>query len=154
MKKRLFYVIIILSVILVTITGVLSSYVYYEFYLNESKEQLKTIAKMLSKDDWDTFEAIHKSADNILTSSNYHIRITIVDKSGDVIFDNVANYNAIENHGNRPEIMNAFKYGTGEDTRLSRTLENDTYYYAMKLNDNRVLRLSRELSSIRKMFTN
>ena len=154
MKRRLFYIIIILSVISVTITGVLSSLVYYEFYLNDSKEQLETIVKISANYDWDGYTAINKSASDILESSNYPIRITIVENSGNVIYDNFANYDNIENHRNRLEIIGAFKNGTGEDTRLSKTLKNNTYYYAIKLDDNTVLRLSRELSSIREMFSN
>jgi len=156
MRKRVFYIIIILLVITTTTAFVLSSLAYYNFYVKEAKDQLKTIVELTSnnKDNWSDDIHIHSSVSNITNSVNYEIRITIVDEIGNVIFDNFANYQTIENHRNRPEIEKAFNTGYGEDTRLSKTLKNDTYYYATKLDDNTVLRLSRELSSIRNMFKN
>lgn len=156
MKKRVFYLIIILLVITTTATCIVSSLVYYNFYVDEAKDQLKTIVKLTSinKDNWNDDVNIRSSVNNILRAVNYKIRVTIVNDKGEVIYDNYANYETIENHRNRPEIINAFGTGFGEDTRLSKTLQNDTYYYAVKLDDNMVLRLSRELNSIRNMFKN
>lgn len=154
MKKRVFYIIIILLVITTTVTCVISSLIYYNFYVNEAKDQIKTIVKLTStnEDNWSDNIHIHSSVNNIIKSVNYRIRITIVDEIGNVRYDNFANYDSIENHKNRPEIEKAFNTGYGEDTRFSKTLQNDTYYYAVKLDNNTVLRLSRELSSIRNMF--
>lgn len=155
MKKRIFYIIIIMSVITATITGILSSLVYYNFYVKEAKEQVKTIVKLTSNDkgNWSD-DTLVSSVNNILKSVNYKIRITLIDEIGNVTYDNYANYETLENHSNRPEIVNAFNTGYGEDTRFSKTLEKDTYYYAVKLDDATVLRLSRELNNIRDMFSN
>ncbi|MFA6983520.1 MAG: ATP-binding protein, partial [Sedimentibacter sp.] len=57
-----------------------------------------------------------------------------------------------ENHRDRPEVQGAFEEGYGEDLRHSNTLSSDMYYYAVKLNDDEVLRLSREISSINSVF--
>ena len=40
------------------------------------------------------------------------------------------------------------KNGAGESTRISKTLKKQTYYYAVKLSDGSVLRLSRETQTI------
>jgi len=154
MKKRLFYIIIMISVIAATVTGILSSLAYYEFYVKESEEQLKAIVKLSSYYNWNDYSGIHESVNNIIKSVNYEIRITIVEDSGNVIFDNFADSETIDNHIKRPEIENAFNIGYGEDTRLSKTLKNETYYYSVKLDNGTVLRLSREMSSIRNMFDN
>jgi len=155
MKKRVFYIIIMLLVITTTATCIISSLVYYNFYVNEAKVQLKTIVKLTnSKDNWNDDTQIQSSVNDILRTVNYKIRFTIVDKTGYVKYDSYANYETIENHVNRPEIINAFNIGFGEDTRFSKTFQKDTYYYAEKLDDNTVLRLSRELNSIRNMFKN
>ena len=52
----------------------------------------------------------------------------------------------------RPEVQAAFEKGYGEDLRYSTTVSTDMYYYAVKLNDYKVLRLSREISSINNVF--
>lgn len=154
MKKRIFYILIILSVITATVTGILSSLVYYDFYVNESKEQLKTIGELSVKYDWDDYANINASVNDILKSVDYAIRVTIIDKSGNVIYDNFADHEIIDNHKDRPEIKDAFSKGYGEETRLSKTLKNDTFYYAIKLDNGTVLRLSRELNNVREMFAN
>lgn len=52
------------------------------------------------------------------------------------------------NHKNRTEVKEAFKHGHGEDTRMSMTLRKQTYYYALKLKDGTILRMSRETQTI------
>ena len=154
MKKRIFYILIVLSVISAIVTGVLSSFAYYEFYVSQSKEQLKTVVLLSADKNWDDFKGINDSASYILKSVDYSLRITIIDSEGNVIYDNYANYETIDNHRDRTEIRDAFEKGYGEDTRFSKTLKKDTFYYAIMLNNGNVLRLSRELSSVRDMFDN
>lgn len=154
MKKRVSYIIIILLLITATSTCILTSLVYYKFYEKEAKDQIKTIVSLSSKniDDWNDNIHIKDAINRIVKSVNYKIRVTIVDNTGNVTYDNFAQYETLENHRNRPEIEKAFRLGFGEDTRFSNTLKNDTYYYAVKLDDNTVLRISRELRSIQNMF--
>ena len=57
-------------------------------------------------------------------------RITLVKKDGTVLYDNETPAAEMENHGTRPEIRRAAETGVGEDSRLSETLETQTYYYA------------------------
>nr|WP_312578405.1 ATP-binding protein [Sedimentibacter sp.] len=154
MKKRVFYITIILLIITTTLTCILTSLVYYKFYEKEAKDQIKTIVSLTSNSvDWSDGTHIQSSVNRIVKSVNYKIRITVIEETGNVIYDNFAQYETLENHRNRPEIEKAFRVGYGEDMRFSNTLKNDTYYYAVKLNDNTVLRVSRELRSIRNMFT-
>ncbi len=154
MKKRVFYTIVILLVITATSTCALTSLVYYKFYEKEAKDQIKTIVSLTSNNinGWSDNAHIQNSIYRIVKSVNYRIRVTIIEESGNVTYDNFAKYETLENHRNRPEIEKAFNVGYGEDTRFSNTLKNDTYYYAVKLDDNTVLRVSRELRSIRNMF--
>ncbi len=152
MKKRLFLVILIISVTTSAITCLLTSYVYYNFYANNTKEQLKTIVKLTSQPErWSEPDKIQSTVNNILKSVNYNIRFTIIEDNGNVIYDSWT-YEINENHRDRPEIVEAFNRGYGENTRYSSTTSSDMYYYAVKLNDGAVLRLSREVSSINKVF--
>ena len=58
----------------------------------------------------------------------------------------------MDNHANRPEIMAALKDGEGTAVRHSDTIHRDVYYYATRLDDGGVLRVSRESSSIYAVF--
>ena len=152
MRKRLFLTILLISIIASTITCIMTTYVYHGFYANNAKEQLKTIVNLTAEPHkWDSRESINSSVNNILKSVDYNIRFTIINKDGNVIHDSWKD-TINESHKNRPEVVEAFEKGFGDDTRYSDTISSDMYYYATKLNDEEVLRLSREISSINKVF--
>ena len=69
-------------------------------------------------------------------------RITLVKKDGTVLYDNQTPAAEMENHSARPEIREAEETGVGEDSRLSETLETQTYYYALRLAKGNVLRIA------------
>ena len=74
--------------------------------------------------------------------SVYADRITLVDADGTVLYDNERDAVEMENHASRPEIAEALEKGVGESSRLSDTLAEQTYYYAIRLADGTVLRVS------------
>lgn len=87
------------------------------------------------------------------TADKTKLRITLIDADGTVIYDNkVGDVSQMENHRERPEIRYADKYGEGGSSRISSTIQTETYYYARKLKDGRFLRLSSEGMSIWKGF--
>ncbi len=69
-------------------------------------------------------------------------RITLVQKDGTVLYDNETPAAEMENHSSRPEIREAAETGVGEDSRLSETLETQTYYYALRLANGDILRIA------------
>lgn len=72
-----------------------------------------------------------------------HTRITVIDTTGEVLFDNIADIKTLDNHLNRPEIIKALKYGQGSSSRISKSLNADTFYYAISLPDGFIIRLSK-----------
>ncbi len=74
-------------------------------------------------------------------------RITWIQPDGQVIYDSFADSESLENHGDRPEIVDALKNGRGESVRLSDTLAEQTYYYASRLEDGTVIRVASTTSS-------
>lgn len=77
-------------------------------------------------------------------------RVTFIDGTGQVIFESQASGEALDNHGDRPEVIEAAGDGTGSDVRYSDTLAKQTFYYAMKLSDGSVLRVARTTDSVLK----
>ncbi len=75
-----------------------------------------------------------------LSSDRY--RLTWVDADGNVLCDTQAKDQQLENHAERPEIRQAQLTGQGESTRYSATLMEKTMYYARRLADGTVLRIS------------
>lgn len=75
-------------------------------------------------------------------------RITLLNQEGKVLYDSFGDETHMENHKDRPEIADAAAHGTGEKLRYSSTLSKQTYYYAVRLKDGRILRLSQSISTI------
>ena len=82
--------------------------------------------------DTDFLKSIHSDA----------IRITLIDKDGTVLYDSDHDARLMENHISREEITAALKTGQGNIRRYSETLHKETYYHALKLKNEQVLRLS------------
>jgi two-component system phosphate regulon sensor histidine kinase PhoR len=80
-------------------------------------------------------------------------RITIISPEGYALSDNYGAADLSYYRGDRPEFVQAIADGSGEAVRRSATFGADTYYYAIKLQDGNVLRLSRTLSGLREVFT-
>ena len=75
-----------------------------------------------------------------LESDQY--RITWLDADGAVLYDTRADAESMENHAQRQEVQQALATGEGESSRYSATLLQKTVYYAKRLPDGTVLRLS------------
>ena len=81
-------------------------------------------------------------------------RITYINKDGTVLFDNKADADEMQNHNNRTEFQKAEKYGAGECSRYSDTLSEKTIYYALRLKDGTVLRVSGTQDSVLALVEN
>ena len=75
-------------------------------------------------------------------------RITLISTNGTVLADTSANAEELENHADRKEIKDAIKTGKGTSSRYSDTLMQKTLYYAQKLDDSTILRVSTTQNSV------
>ena len=75
-----------------------------------------------------------------LTADRY--RLTWIAADGSVLYDTKTDAESLENHASRAEVSQALATGTGESTRYSSTLMEKTMYYAQRLDDGTVLRIS------------
>ncbi|WP_099469881.1 ATP-binding protein [Konateibacter massiliensis] len=79
-------------------------------------------------------------------------RVTLIDADGIVLYDSNEDASLMENHKNRPEIMEAQSDGSGSIVRYSETLRKQTFYYAVELNNGMVLRVANTTDSIVSMI--
>ncbi|MDR1363539.1 MAG: two-component sensor histidine kinase, partial [Spirochaetaceae bacterium] len=75
-------------------------------------------------------------------------RLTLIAPDGAILFDNMRDAEKMENHSARPEFQEALAGKTGENFRFSKTLEEQTYYRAILLNNGSVLRIAVSMDSI------
>ena len=136
MTKRIFKSIILASVIVLLASGGLTMGVLYNHFGNQLEEELRTEAEFLSiaveNEGMGAFDSIPSEAE----------RITYIDTDGTVLFDNRSNADDMENHLDREEIREAMEDGSGMAVRESDTLSQRTLYYALRLADGTVLRVS------------
>ena len=69
-------------------------------------------------------------------------RITWIAADGTVLYDTILPDTSEENHAGREEVKRALETGEGRSTRYSTTLLEKTIYYARRLTDGSVLRMS------------
>lgn len=75
-------------------------------------------------------------------------RITLISQDGTVLADTKAEVSELENHSKRSEITEAIQKGSAQSSRYSNTLMQKTLYYAKRLEDGNVLRVSATQNSV------
>ncbi len=81
-------------------------------------------------------------------------RVTRIDQDGNVLYDSRRDASSLENHGERKEVKDALANGTGEDIRVSDTVGNELYYYAVLLEDGTVLRVAKTMDGLARTAVN
>ena len=139
MKKRIFLSICFASLISVLLSSVFIGGVIYRNSENEIKTEIRNEAFYLAH----TLEFIGCDTAYLSeTGENVSNRITLIDTDGTVLYDNYAEENDMTNHMSRPEVADAAANGTGEAVRHSNTVGEKTYYYAVRLSDGTIVRIS------------
>ncbi len=137
MKKRIFLSICLTSITAVLLTLFIVTVVLYRNFVEEIKKEIMSASVYIAL-------ALDNSSEDILALASYKTkhRITLIDAEGTVLFDNFSDIRKMDNHLMRPEVQTALKYGSGESTRTSDTLLEQTYYHAVVLKDGRIIRLA------------
>lgn len=86
--------------------------------------------------------------DYLVRISETKNRITIINPDGSVSYDSEGNAEQMDNHSMREEVLEAFETGEGISSRFSDTIGTQTLYYAIRMDDGRVLRISVEVHSV------
>ncbi len=144
MKHRIFShtsLLIILSVILTFLAAGTVMYNRYDIYMKEGVRDEAAYIRTGLEQDGEEF--LTKKIGNATSS-----RITLLDKEGKVLFDSIENPDEMENHSNRPEFIEAQKSGYSEMVRYSNTLSKQTFYYAVRLENDQILRVAKTTDSL------
>lgn len=103
----------------------------------------KQISTELEKEAFYAAQGVESSGKEYLEKLNgKNSRITLIDQDGSVLYDSQAEASSMENHKDREEVEEAAATGKGEAVRMSETLSEKTIYYALRLEDGRILRVS------------
>lgn len=142
MTRKIFQSIIavVISVLLLSlalITGVL-----YNHFETAMLDQLRTTAQFaeqgVEREGMAYFGSLHAQ----------NCRVTWIAADGTVKYDNRSDPKTMENHADRQEVREAMENDSGTSVRRSSTLSEHTMYYAKRLSDGTVLRLSMSQRSV------
>lgn len=151
MKRKINIRLVLIAILAVLASTISTTIVYYNLFQRQIRNDLSVSAKLLK--DTHYFETSDINPDNIdLSTDISELRVTWVDTDGTVLYDNDASTTALGNHSDRPEIQEAFENGVGECVRRSNTMNKNTFYYAVLLDNKTVLRVSTEAGSIWSVF--
>ena len=147
MKRRVFWSILLSCLIVLLITSALVISIFYMNSWSEYKNEIKTqtifIAERLNR-----FSGYGGDAYLSAVANDTKNRITHIAYDGDVLFDSYTDEKTLDNHLGRPEIAEAVEKGEGSSERLSDTLGESTYYYALRLDDGSILRIAGTAKSV------
>lgn len=107
-----------------------------QFYADELTEYLKGQAVLIRERTQNKFDAAHIEelravASELGSATDHRIRITLILRNGDVLADSEADPEEMEAHHTRPEVVQAFARGWGENTRHSDTVDREMKYVAV-----------------------
>ena len=141
MSKRIFLNMFIISSVVIALTTILTVVIVYKSFSNQNIAALKGELTATSS-------GVELNGVAFLKSLSGKNRITLVDSSGKVLFDNRNDINSLGNHNDREEIREARENGTGYSERYSDTLSRKTINVTKLLNNEDVLRLSKDMSTV------
>lgn len=142
-KSIMFVCALVLAVGLAAVMGIL-----YSNFDGQMREELSKEAAYLA------YGVEQQGLNYLKNIKDKSARITYIDQDGTVLFDNEADVSEMKNHSDRTEFQKAEKYGAGESSRYSDTLSEKTIYYALRLKDGTVLRVSGTQDSVLALVEN
>lgn len=154
MKRRFFRYLMGISLLTLFLSTIASMFIYYSVYVDRSNKDLSNIViamgETLNKIDDD-----ENYLDDVARKKR-DFRITLIKEDGDVVYDSSQDAKFLPTHKDRPEVIKAQKNGFAKIERYSNTLSKDLYYVSLRLEDGKVLRVSREMDNLlgafRKVF--
>ena len=136
MSKRIFKA--MMAVTLTTLLVCMALFIailfpYFETQLSdELRNELEYLAPNVERDGLGYLERLGDGQN----------RLNLIDADGTVLFDSDADPAQMENHADRPEVIQAIAEGAGESSRYSETLTEKTINCAILLENGQVLRIS------------
>ena len=147
MKRRITIQFLGLGAIAIILTLCLSVKVFYDRFSTQVKDDLRGYCLFLS--NMNTSEMKEATTKQ---SSVDNLRVTLIERDGTVSYDSMVDIQELNNHKSRPEVKTAMENGEGSCIRRSDTLSKSVYYYAIRLDNGQILRVSKETSNIFSFF--
>ena len=152
MNKKINIRFIMIAALAIVVTALSAMLVYYNILKEQVFGDLKAYAHVIELLNIDDLAAgIEKDPYNPIDDD---LRITLIGADGEVLYESLLNKDEMDNHNERPEIIEAREKGEGEAVRYSATSGTHTFYYAERLQNGNVLRIGRDSVSVNRIMVN
>ncbi len=152
MKKKINIQFIMIAALAIVVTALSAMLVYYNILKEQVLGDLKAYAHVIELLNIDDLAVeIEKDPYNPIDDD---LRITLIGTDGEVLYESLLNKDEMDNHNERPEIIEAREKGEGEAVRYSATSGTHTFYYAERLQNGNVLRIGRDSVSVNRIMVN
>ena len=142
MFKKIFRSSLLTAMIVLLASIFLIMGILHGIFENQLEDQLQKetafVATAIENEGISYFDNLSKDGD----------RVTLIDKDGTVLADSQVDVSKLENHGDREEVKQAETEGRGQSVRYSSTMTEKTVYYAQKLDNGHILRISADQFTI------
>ena len=136
MNKRIFRSILLVAGVVLLASFLIILDCLYGYFENLQEGQLRDELSL-------AVSAVEEEGESYLSRLKPEsYRLTWVGEDGGVLYDTQADAGQMENHKDRTEIQDALKLGQGQSSRYSSTLMEKTLYFARRMKDGSVLRIS------------
>ena len=144
MKQRIFRSTAILVALAILVTFATSFLFMYKKLENNMEQRVDNEVNYLAT----AVEELGDAALETGLTDGLTGRITLIDAAGNVIYDSYEDPACMENHAMRPEVAQAIKEGYGSANRYSTTYAKRSYYAAVRLSNDQILRVGDTIDSV------
>lgn len=147
MRRRIYWNMCLMALLAIVLSAVMTTIVYYDNLEEQMHQEVVSEAHYLEAGiEVAGVAYLNNLAGNARGADKN--RITLIDRDGTVLYDNYAAADIMGNHLDRPEVQEAFRTGSGSEIRMSDTLSETTFYYALLLDDGTVVRVANTSRSV------
>ena len=145
MTRKVFRAIFIVAMAILCFSFLFVFSVLYQYFRDQYYKELENEAYYIQQGLDISGDAYLDRIEN--TGMDAH-RVTWIAEDGTVLYDSKADETSMMNHADREEFTEALLHGEGNSSRYSATLAETTLYYAKRLDDGTVLRVSATQNSV------
>ena len=143
MTKKIFRSILLAAVSVLLASLVIIMGCLYDYYRNVQEKQLRDELRLASYGvEADGLDYLEQLTSPYRFPSTADFRLTWIAADGEVLFDTHVPAAEMENHAGRAGVKEALAEGESGGVRYSETLTERTLYYAQRLTDGTILRIS------------
>ena len=136
MTKRIFRAIMLVAGIILLSSLLIIMDCLYEYFASLQESELKDQLSLAAA-------GVEQGGEDYLARvKSERYRLTWIAPDGTVKYDSGSDAGALDNHAEREEVQQAMADGEGQSTRYSATLMQKMMYYAKRLDDGSVIRIS------------